>query len=414
MTDLTAKAIRVKEAAGILRLTDTKTKNATLKNISRALGGNRDSILEANALDLDRAREQGVREALLDRLKLTQKRLDEMMKACLDVMALPDPVGEIEKSWVQKDGLTIAKERVPLGAIGMIYESRPNVTVDASILALKSGNSMLLKGGSSALNSNMAIVAAIKEALESSGLPGGSLELIEDTSREVVSQMLKLREYLALIIPRGGAELIKFVVNNSTVPVIETGTGNCHIFVDYNADIEKSLEIIDNAKTQRPGTCNAVETVLVHESIAEKLLPKLYKILATKNVQLRGCEKSRKLAPLEAASEEDYREEFLDLILAVKIVGNVEEAIEHIGEYSSGHSEAILTEDYSNARRFLKAVDSAAVYVNASTRFTDGGEFGFGSEIGISTQKLHARGPFGLEELTSYKYTVMGDYQVRK
>ena len=317
-------------------------------------------------------------------------------------------------TWIQKDGLRISRERVPLGAIGMIYESRPNVTVDASILALKSGNSVLLKGGSDAINSNRVIVSAIKRGLEMVGLPEGCVELIEDVSRDCVMEMLKMREYLSLIIPRGGSGLIQFVVNNSTVPVIETGTGNCHIFVDYNADLRKAVSIVDNAKTQRPGTCNAVETILVHEKIAGEFLPMIKEALSRKNVELRGCEKSRQFVEMVPATEEDYETEFLDLILAVKVVRDVKEAVEHIERYSSHHSESILTQDYSNARYFLKAVDSAAVYVNASTRFTDGGEFGFGSEIGISTQKLHARGPFGLRELTSYKYTVMGDYQVRE
>jgi len=385
-----------------------------LKSIAGSIDMNRSAILVANSLDVLQARNREIKESLIDRLALTEKRIDGMIQSCYDVAALSDPVGEIETTWIQKDGLRISRERVPLGAIGMIYESRPNVTVDASILALKSGNSVLLKGGSDAINSNRVIVSAIKRGLEMVGLPEGCVELIEDVSRDCVMEMLKMREYLSLIIPRGGSGLIQFVVNNSTVPVIETGTGNCHIFVDYNADLRKAVSIVDNAKTQRPGTCNAVETILVHEKIAGEFLPMIKEALSRKNVELRGCEKSRQFVEMVPATEEDYETEFLDLILAVKVVRDVKEAVEHIERYSSHHSESILTQDYSNARYFLKAVDSAAVYVNASTRFTDGGEFGFGSEIGISTQKLHARGPFGLRELTSYKYTVMGDYQVRE
>ncbi|HPM95148.1 MAG TPA: glutamate-5-semialdehyde dehydrogenase [Mesotoga sp.] len=414
MTDLAVKGVKVKEASRFLRLASTTIKNQALKSIAGSIDMNRSAILVANSLDVLQARNREIKESLIDRLALTEKRIDGMIQSCYDVAALSDPVGEIETTWIQKDGLRISRERVPLGAIGMIYESRPNVTVDASILALKSGNSVLLKGGSDAINSNRVIVSAIKRGLEMVGLPEGCVELIEDVSRDCVMEMLKMREYLSLIIPRGGSGLIQFVVNNSTVPVIETGTGNCHIFVDYNADLRKAVSIVDNAKTQRPGTCNAVETILVHEKIAGEFLPMIKEALSRKNVELRGCEKSRQFVEMVPATEEDYETEFLDLILAVKVVRDVKEAVEHIERYSSHHSESILTQDYSNARYFLKAVDSATVYVNASTRFTDGGEFGFGSEIGISTQKLHARGPFGLRELTSYKYTVMGDYQVRE
>ncbi|MGV8103806.1 MAG: glutamate-5-semialdehyde dehydrogenase [Mesotoga sp.] len=414
MTDLAVKGVKVKEASRFLRLASTTIKNQALKSIAGSIDMNRSAILVANSLDVLQARNREIKESLIDRLALTEKRIDGMIQSCYDVAALSDPVGEIETTWIQKDGLRISRERVPLGAIGMIYESRPNVTVDASILALKSGNSVLLKGGSDAINSNRVIVSAIKRGLEMVGLPEGCVELIEDVSRDCVMEMLKMREYLSLIIPRGGSGLIQFVVNNSTVPVIETGTGNCHIFVDYNADLRKAVSIVDNAKTQRPGTCNAVETILIHEKIAGEFLPMIKEALSRKNVELRGCEKSRQFVEMVPATEEDYETEFLDLILAVKVVRDVKEAVEHIERYSSHHSESILTQDYSNARYFLKAVDSATVYVNASTRFTDGGEFGFGSEIGISTQKLHARGPFGLRELTSYKYTVMGDYQVRE
>jgi len=414
MSELKAKGIKVFEASKILRLASTHSKNAALKAIANAIEDNRKNILKANAEDVSNARSKGIRESLIDRLSLNAARIDAMIKACDDVALLSDPVGEVDKTWIQKDGLRISRERVPLGAIGIIYESRPNVTVDASILAFKSGNSVLLKGGSDAINSNKAIVAAIKSGLSIAGFPEDCVELVEDTSRETVSEMLKMRDYLSLIIPRGGAGLIKFVVENSTVPVIETGTGNCHIYVDHSADFAKSIDIIVNAKTQRPGTCNAVETVLVHEKIAGAFIPQLQSVLSKMRVELRGCERSRRFAQMLPVTEEDFYTEFLDLIMAVKVVKDVHEAVEHIERYSSHHSEAILTEDYSNARYFLNAIDSAVVYVNASTRFTDGGEFGFGSEIGISTQKLHARGPFGLRELTSYKYTVLGDYQVRE
>jgi len=414
MIELLDKGEKVKAASRKLRLLSTDEKNEAILSISRELEAQKEEILQANSIDVENSRKKGMKESLVDRLALSEDRIARMNESCKNVVSLSDPVGEIENTWVQKDGLQISRVRVPIGAIGMIYESRPNVTVDASILSLKSGNSVLLKGGSDAINSNKAIVSAIKKALTSAGLPEGSVELVEDTSHHAVEEMLKMNQYLSLIIPRGGAGLIKFVVNNSRIPVIETGTGNCHIFVDYNADVDKAVMIVDNAKTQRPGTCNAVETLLVHRAIAAEFIPRVAEILTEKGVELRGCAESIRYWKMLPATEEDYATEFLDLVLAVKIVEDVEEAISHIEKYSSGHSEAILTNDYANSRRFLKAVDSAAVYVNASTRFTDGGEFGFGSEIGISTQKLHARGPFGLKELTSYKYTILGDNQVRK
>ncbi|HNU23174.1 MAG TPA: glutamate-5-semialdehyde dehydrogenase [Mesotoga sp.] len=412
--DLLSKGERVRNASRKLRLITTEEKNDAISMIAKEIEMHKDVILRANAVDVSNAREKGTKESLIDRLALSESRIQAMVQACREVIVLPDPVGEIESTRLQKDGLRISKERVPIGAIGMIFESRPNVTVDASILAIKSGNSILLKGGSDAINSNKAIVLIMKKALSLAGLPDGSIELVEDTSREVVKEMLEMNQYLSLIIPRGGAALIKFVVDNSRIPVIETGTGNCHIFVDYGADLEKSVSIVDNAKTQRPGTCNAVETLLVHRMIAAEFIPRVASVLTAKGVELRGCAESIKYWKMNPATEEDYFDEFLDLILAIKVVENVEEAMQHIEKYSSGHSESILTNDYSNSRQFLRCVDSAVVYVNASTRFTDGGEFGFGSEIGISTQKLHARGPFGLKELTSYKYTILGDYQVRK
>ncbi|MBO8166860.1 MAG: glutamate-5-semialdehyde dehydrogenase [Kosmotoga sp.] len=412
MTEVTSKASKVKAATRKLSLATTSEKNEALISIANALNKSRLEILKTNAEDVKNAVEKGVRESLVDRLKLTDKRIDSMINACNEVSKLKDPVGEVINSWVEKE-LRIAQVRVPLGAIGMIYESRPNVTLDATILALKAGNSVLLRGGSDAIRSNLAITKAIKDGLSNSSLPETSVEIIEDTDRKNVQEMLNLDSYLSLIIPRGGAGLIKFVVENSSVPVLETGVGNCHIFVDESADIEKSIEIIDNAKTQRPGTCNAVETILVHKNIAKKFLPAMAKRLSSKGVELRGCETTRKIIEAKATSEEDWSTEYLDLILAIKIVETIDEAIEHIQKYSTGHSEAILTENYSNARNFTTSIDAAAVYVNASTRFTDGEQFGFGGEIGISTQKLHARGPVGLKELTTYKYIVLGNYRVR-
>ena len=412
MTEVTSKVSKVKAATRKLSLATTSEKNEALISIANALNKSRLEILKTNAEDVKNAIEKGVRESLVDRLKLTDKRIDSMINACNEVSKLKDPVGEVINSWVEKE-LRIAQVRVPLGAIGMIYESRPNVTLDATILALKAGNSVLLRGGSDAIRSNLAITKAIKDGLSNSSLPETSVEIIEDTDRKNVQEMLNLDSYLSLIIPRGGAGLIKFVVENSSVPVLETGVGNCHIFVDESADIEKSIEIIDNAKTQRPGTCNAVETILVHKNIAKKFLPAMAKRLSSKGVELRGCETTRKIIEAKAASEEDWSTEYLDLILAIKTVETIDEAMEHIQKYSTGHSEAILTENYSNARNFTTSIDAAAVYVNASTRFTDGEQFGFGGEIGISTQKLHARGPVGLKELTTYKYIVLGDYRVR-
>jgi len=373
---------------------------------------NKETILSDNARDVQAAKKNKVKASLIDRLALNPKRIDGMITACENVAGLNDPVGEVIKSWVQ-NGLRISQIRVPIGAIGMVYESRPNVTLDATILALKTGNPVLLRGGSDAIYSNLSITRAIKEGLSQSGLPETAVEIIEDTDRENVKEMLTANQYLSLIIPRGGAGLIKFVVENSTVPVIETGVGNCHIFVDKDANIAKSVAIIKNAKTQRPGTCNSVETLLVHEKIAPALLPSLKSVLKESNVEIRGCGKTSTIIDVKKAEEDDWREEFLDYILAVKVVKSTDEAIEHIQQYSSGHSEAILTENYFNAMRFTNALDSAAVYVNASTRYTDGEQFGFGGEIGISTQKLHARGPVGLRELTSYKYIVLGHYHVR-
>jgi len=413
MNELTRKAKGVKSAEKHLRMEKTAEKNIALLEIGRQIEKDMPIILRANEKDVKLAQEKGVSEALIDRLRLNEARINSMITACSKVATLTDPVGLVIKSWIQ-DSLRITQIRVPIGAIGMIYESRPNVTLDATILALKSGNPVLLRGGSDALSTNLSIANAIKTGLANSNLPPSAVEIVEVTDREIVNQMLKMNEYLSLIIPRGGAELIRFVIENSTVPVLETGVGNCHLFVDYNADVEKALEIIDNAKTQRPGTCNAVETVLVHEQLAERLLPKLRERLASKGVEVRGCEKTAEMLACVIAEESDWETEYLDYTLAVKVVKDVNQAIEHIEKYSTGHSESILTNDLANAELFQESIDAAVVYVNASTRFTDGEQFGFGGEIGISTQKLHARGPVGLEELTSYKYLITGDYSIRR
>lgn len=412
--ELIQKAKNVRKAWEFLRSQSAATKNEALLLIAKKLDENRHRIIEANQKDVEIAREKGVRESLIDRLVLTDKRIDGMIKACETVAKLDDPVGEVIRSWVREDGLRISQIRVPIGPIGIIYESRPNVTVETSILALKSGNTVLLRGGSDAINSNKAIVKAMKDALENSKLPSSSVEFVENTDRKLVEEMLKLNQYLSLIVPRGGYGLIKFVVENSNIPVLETGVGNCHIYVDESANLEKSIDVIINAKVQRPGTCNAVEKVLIHRNIAAKFLPVLYEKLQENKVEVRGCKKSVEIVKdIKIATEEDWETEYLDLILAIKIVDSTDEAIEHINRYSTGHSEAILTENYSNAIKFVESIDSAAVYVNASTRFTDGGKFGFGGEIGISTQRLHARGPVGLKELTTYKYVVLGEYHVR-
>jgi glutamate-5-semialdehyde dehydrogenase len=395
-----------------MKLTNEE-KNRALLKISESILNNKEEILKANRIDVENAEKKGIKRSLIDRLLLNEKRILEMAQSCKKVAALDDPVGEILTSWLQEDGLRISKIRVPIGSIGIIYESRPNVTLEAYIIAMKAGNTVLLRGGSDAYNSNTCLVKFIKEGLKETAIPENSIEYVLDTSRDRVSEMLKMNEYLSLIIPRGGSSLIKMVVNNSTVPVLETGVGNCHIFVDETADLGKAVEIIDNAKTQRPGTCNAVEKVLIHEKIAGKFLPLLKKRMDDKNVLLKGCERTVKYIDIEKAQEDDWGKEYLDLILGIKIVDNVKNAIDHINKYSSNHSESILTENYFNAKIFVNSIDSAALYVNASTRFTDGGKFGFGGEIGISTQKLHARGPVGLEELTTYKYIVTGDYQTR-
>ncbi|MDU4937861.1 MAG: glutamate-5-semialdehyde dehydrogenase [Clostridium sp.] len=414
MSKLILKGQRAKEASYELMNVTTTQKNEALLKMAEKLLENKDYIIKENKKDLDKAIEKGTTEAMLDRLKLDEKRLADMADGLKEVVALADPVGEVTSMWKRPNGLQIGKQRVPMGVIGIIYEARPNVTCDAAGLCLKTGNAVILRGGSEAINSNMAIVKALVEGIKEAGLPEYSLQLVEDTSREVATEMMRLNEYIDVLIPRGGAGLIQAVVKNATVPVIETGTGNCHVYVDCDADLEMAKNIVINAKTSRPAVCNAEEKLLVSEKVADKFIPMVINALREKNVQVIGDEKVRTIIEdVQAATEEDWGKEYLDYIIGVKIVKDVDEAISHINKYGSGHSEAIVTKSYDNSQRFLQRVDAAAVYVNASTRFTDGSEFGFGAEIGISTQKLHARGPMGLTELTTTKYIIYGNGQIR-
>ena len=413
--DITAAALAAKQASQAASLLSTKEKNQALTAISRILTEQADSVLEANALDLAQAKENGIPTVMQDRLLLTKERIEGIAASVLDVVKLEDPVGEVVEGYRTVSGLNIQRIRVPMGVIGIIFESRPNVTVDAAVLCLKAGSAALLRGGKEAYHSNLAFVRLMQQALEECGLPKELIQLVEDTSRETATKMMKLNGLLDVLIPRGGAGLIRSCVENATVPVIETGTGNCHIYVDATADLEMAVNIVFNAKTSRPSVCNAAESLLVHRDVADTFLPMCQKKLAEKNVEIRGCEETCKILGDLAvpATEEDYGKEFLDYIISCKVVGSVEEAIWHINRYSTGHSECIVTKDLDSADQFTAAVDSAAVYVNASTRFTDGGEFGLGAEIGISTQKLHARGPMGLKELTTVKYVIRGNGQIR-
>lgn len=411
---LTDMGKRAKDVSRILNTLGSREKNMGLEEAARALLDNEEEILTANKEDCDKAEAGGMNQGLLDRLRLTPARVQAMADGLLQVASLDDPVGEVLSMKLRPNGLQIGQKRVPLGVIGMIYEARPNVTADAFGLCFKSGNAVILKGGSDALSSNRAIVEALRTGLSRVGLPEDSLQLIEDTSRETTKELMRLNRYIDVLIPRGGAGLIRAVVENSTIPVIETGTGNCHVYVDETADLQMALDIIFNAKTQRIGVCNACESLLVHRKIAERFLPMLKKRLDEKKVEIRGDEDACAMVPgFVPATEEDWGREYLDYILSLKIVDYVDEAISHINTYNTGHSESIVTSDYFNAQKFLNEVDAAAVYVNASTRFTDGNEFGFGAEIGISTQKLHARGPMGLKELTTTKYIIYGDGQIR-
>lgn len=414
--ELMAMGVRAREAARVLARTSTAVKNEALKRMAAALREEKTTILQANALDMEAAEKAGLSSALKDRLLLNDRRIEEMACGLEAIVSLPDPVGEVISMWTRPNGLQIGKMRVPLGVVGIIYEARPNVTVDAAGLCLKTGNAVILRGGKEAINSNRAIVQVISRAAEAAGIPAGAIQLVERTEREAALLLMKMNEYLDVLIPRGGAGLIRSVIENATVPVIETGVGNCHVYVDKDADLAKAEAIVINAKTQRPGVCNAAETLLVHTAVAAEFLPPLlHKLRDVYQVEIRGDERTRELVPwVKEATEEDYYTEFLDLILAVRVVADIDEAIAHITKYGTKHSEAIVTENYSSARKFLQEVDAAAVYVNASTRFTDGFQFGFGAEIGISTQKLHARGPMGLPELTSIKYIIFGDGQIRE
>ncbi|MEW8958730.1 MAG: glutamate-5-semialdehyde dehydrogenase [Moorella sp. (in: firmicutes)] len=413
--EIEVKGRQAREAARVLANLNTAIKNQALLAMARALEEEQEFILKANARDMEAGREKGLSRALLDRLLLNEKRIKDMAAGLRELVALPDPVGEVTAMWTRPNGLQIGRMRVPLGVIGIIYEARPNVTVDAAGLCLKTGNAVILRGGSEAFHSNMALTRVISRAATAAGIPDGAIQLIETTDREAVNLLLRANEYLDVLIPRGGAGLIRTVVEKATVPVIETGVGNCHVYVDAEADLEMAQKIVINAKTQRPAVCNAMETLLVHEGIAAAFLPPLAAGLKEKGVVLRGCERTRELVPwAEAATEEDWATEYLDLILAVRVVDGLEAALEHIHTYGTKHSEAIVTNNYHTAREFLARVDAAAVYVNASTRFTDGYEFGFGAEIGISTQKLHARGPMGPEQLTTFKYIIFGSGQIRQ
>jgi glutamate-5-semialdehyde dehydrogenase len=415
MSEVVRKAAAAKEASVKLAAANTKLKNAALLAMAKMIRDNQETLLAANAVDLTNLTgKEGHSKAFYDRLKLTEGRIAGMEEGLLQLVALPDPVGEVTGMTLRPNGLQIGRIRVPLGVIGIIYEARPNVTVDAAGLALKAGNAVVLRGSSEAIHSNMALVRLLRQAVESVGLPAGAVTLVEDTSRAAVLEMMRLNNYLDVLIPRGGAALINSVVENASVPVIETGIGNCHTFVDESADPEMALAIAMNAKAQRPGVCNAMESLLVHSAVAESFLPRMLERLFAAGVEVRGCPRTQKYEPrVLAASEDDWYTEYLDLILAIKVVDSLHEAVNHINRYGSRHSEAIITSHYKNAREFLAAVDAAAVYVNASTRFTDGYEFGLGAEMGISTQKLHARGPMGLVELTTTKFIIFGDGQVR-
>ena len=414
---------KAKIASKKLLTLDTKTKNRALLAIADELINKRDEIKAANKIDLENGKASGLSFALLDRLELTDSRIEGMAQSLREIAAFVDPIGEILTGWNHKNGMSIAKKRVPLGVIGMIYESRPNVTIDSAGLSIKSSNAVILRGSSNAINSNIYLNKLFNEVGEKAGLPKNSVQLIEKTDRKLVKEMITLDKFIDVLIPRGGKGLKKFIIENATIPVIETGAGVCHVFVDESADIEMVLPIIENAKTQRPSTCNSIETVLVHRKIAEKILPELTEMLLKDKVELRYSEEAYKIVKntdfghkenLKLATEEDFGAEYLDMIMSLKLVDNVEEAIEYINEHGTHHSDSIMTKNIDNAEKFLNEVDSAAVYLNVSTRFSDGGEFGFGGEIGISTQKLHARGPMGVRELTTTKYVIRGNGQIRE
>ncbi len=411
MIELAKKA---KAASSVVALLSPNEKNEALLAMSEAILSHREEIKKANAEDMIAGQENGMSKALLDRLLLTDQRIEDMAQGLVELSAMADPVGKVDNTWHTPSGLEIARVSVPLGVIAMIYEARPNVTVDAAGLCLKSGNVVILRGSRSALQSNKAIVRVLQDALKNTKIPVEAVQLVEDVRHESVNELLQLSEYIDLAIPRGGEKLIQSVTKNSSVPVIVTGTGNCHLYVDEYADLEKALDILLNGKVQRPGVCNALETLLVHEAIADKFLPNALQALKDNGVELRGCERTCAIdSTCKKATEEDYATEFHDLIIAVRVVPDMESAIAHINRYGSGHSEVMVSEHYTRTRTFLHQIDAACVYINASSRFSDGHEFGFGAEIGISTQKMHARGPMGIAALTSFKYTILGEGQVR-
>ena len=408
---------KAKEASKKLLTLDTRTKNKALVMIAEELINKKEEIKEANRLDLENGKKEGLSFALLDRLELTDKRIEAMSQGLMEIAAFTDPIGEILSGWKHKNGMTIEKKRVPLGVLGIIYESRPNVTIDSAGLAIKSSNAVILRGSANAINSNIYLSRLFNEIGVKAGLPENSVQLIENTDRVLVNEMVKMNQYIDVLIPRGGKGLKKFIIENATIPVIETGAGVCHVFVDESAKIGNILPIIKNAKTQRPSTCNSIETVLVHKNIAGKILPEVTDMLIKSGVELRYSREALDIVnrnDVKLANEEDFGAEYLDMIMSLKLVENVDEAIDYINEHSTQHSDSIITESIDNAEKFLNEVDSAAVYLNASTRFSDGGEFGYGGEIGISTQKLHARGPMGVRELTTTKYIIRGNGQIRE
>lgn len=404
-----------KEASRVLSKLDTNSKNEILKSIKISLDKNRKNILIQNNLDMENAKKDGLSDAYLDRLLLDDNRIDDLLDSIDYVISLPDPIGFVKEMKTMENGLKVGNKTVPIGVVGIIYESRPNVTLDCALLCIKSSNSLILKGGKEAIKTNTAIEKAIREAIEILGYNPNFVQLIKDTSRENTKEFMKLNKYLDVLIPRGSHTLINSVVENATVPVIKTGEGNCHVYVDENADIDMALKIIENAKTQRTGVCNAMETLLVHKNVLNSIYKGIEELIIKHNITVYGCKRSIKNLPsIQLATEEEFQREFLDMAFSMKVVDSVDEAIEHIQKFSTGHSESIITNDYNNCEKFLNEVDSACVYVNASTRFTDGGQLGMGAEMGISTQKLHARGPIGLNELTSKKYVIYGQGQIRK
>lgn len=414
MNSLTNLGINAKKASKALNLSSPEQKNKALASIAKALTAHSEDIIKANALDLENAKQSGMSDAMLDRLSLSGQRISAMADGVMALCDLKDPIGEVLDEYTRPSGIKIKKICVPMGVIGIIYEARPNVTSDAAAISIKAGSAVILRGGKEAINSNMKTVEIMRNAIKGAGLPEDCIQLVTDTSRQSATDLMTLNGYLDLLIPRGGAGLIKAAVENSTVPVIETGTGNCHAFVDESANAKMASDIVFNGKVQRPSVCNALESLLIHKNIAEKALPVICDRLKDAGVEIKGCEKTCAILPYAVcANDEDFAKEFLGYTISVKVVDSVYDAVEHIDKYSTHHSEVIITENKDNANYFVSAVDSAAVYVNASTRFTDGGEFGLGAEIGISTQKLHARGPMGIKEITSYKYIIDGCGQIR-